>query len=98
MNATRIACDWLRANSLPLNTKKTQFMIFKTKSAKINDPDLVIGNSKIERVSSTRFLGLTVDEHLSWSTHVKALCSKLASGLYMLRSMRNLLPHWAKTY
>ncbi len=88
--------DWFRANRLSLNTKKTQFMIFKTKGAKINDPNLVIGNSKIERVSSTRFLGLIVDEHLSWSTHVKQLCSKLASGLYMLRSVRNLLPHWAK--
>ena len=57
---------------------------------------LKLGDSLINRVSSTKFLGVWVDDHLNWNTHLNKLLSKLKCGLGMLHRSRNLLSCRAK--
>ena len=59
--------DWFRANKLSLNVSKTNYVIFKKKSAPpMPDNILYIGNDKLENVRYTKFLGLFIDEKLEW--------------------------------
>ena len=46
-------------------------------------PELKIGNSIIKRKSSVKFLGVMLDENISWKDHIKTTEKKLAknSGL-----------------
>ena len=86
-------CDWFKANKLSLNLDKTNCIMFHPKGHNIDhDFKLIIGNSTINLVSDTKFLGLFIDEQLNWSTHLTKVRLKISSGLFMLNSVRNLIP------
>ena len=63
------------ANKLSINYTKTSYMIFSPEH--LIDPrthfDLFINNIKISRVSTTKFLGIHLDESLSGKLHIHEL-------------------------
>ena len=66
---------------MSLNIKKTKYTLFHKKSAKSEIsgiPDFKIGTKNIEKASSIKFLGVMLDEHISWNNHIKTEESKLA--------------------
>ena len=65
---------WLDANKLSLNIDKTNYIIFHSSSVKVpSDSDIKIGKKHIKRVKFVKFLGLLLDEHLSWRYHLSEL-------------------------
>ena len=58
--------QWLCCNKLSLNVSKTHYMVFAQKSKHVDDLNVKIQNTKIERVSVTKFLGVMIDAQLSW--------------------------------
>ena len=71
--------DWLRHNNLSLNTIKTEFMIIgshhrvgRLDSTPESTTYIVqAGDMMIKRVRKVKYLGLVVDENLSWNEHVE---------------------------
>jgi len=53
---------------------------------------LLIDGNNIEQVTYTKFLGLYIDEHLTWNTHIKITTSKLAKNIGIIRKISYLLP------
>ena len=84
--------DWFRANKLTLHLGKTNFILFKPKNFKDVNVQLSVNNISITRVKSTKFLGLIIDEHLTWESHGINVANRVSKNLYMLRSVRNLVP------
>jgi hypothetical protein len=41
----------------------------------------------LSEVVESIFLGLTIDKHLNWNTHVLNIIKKVSSGLFALRKM-----------
>ena len=82
--------DWFRANKLTLNLKKTVCMFFShnNKSEKIN---LSFEQSHIPQVTSTKFLGIWIDEKLTWKEHCKKLKIKLYKNRNLLCNSMNIL-------
>ena len=81
---------WCHVNSLAINVSKTKFLLVSANSQTQHlNLNLAIGGKQIERVSDFGFLGF-VDDKLSWKAHLAQLLSKLSSGLYRLRRVRNL--------
>ena len=63
--------NWLKVNKLSLNIKKTHFILFHNKQKLIHTKiNIKIDNSEIERVFLTKFLGVIINENLTWSDHV----------------------------
>ena len=60
---------WLKLNQLTLNVEKTKGMIFH-KRRKIENTKWSMNNRTIYIVSKFSFLGVILDEHLSWKKHV----------------------------
>ena len=84
---------WLDANKLSLNIVRTNYIIFHSSSVKVaSDSDIKIGKKHIKRVKFVKFLGLILDEHLSWRYHLSELSKKLARTCGMFFKIRNLLP------
>ena len=52
----------------------------------------MLDETEIEQVYSTKFLGIYVDQGLTWDCHVDSVCSKLASGIYVLRQLSKYCP------
>ena len=69
-------------------------MFNRTGQRRINQ--LKLGDSLINRVSSTKFLGTWVDDQLNWKTHMSRLLLRLKCGLGMLQRSRDLLSRKAK--
>ncbi len=65
--------DWLKVNKLSLNVKKSKYMIFHTQKKNVQSLTLKIDNVVIERVAEFNFLGLTLDEHLTWKCHINKI-------------------------
>ena len=61
---------WLALNKLSLNLTKTHFILFKSSRKKLrNKFTIKIKDKIISQVRHTKFLGVIIDEHLSWKEH-----------------------------
>lgn len=71
---------WLTSNKLTLNTHKTKFMLVKTGAPADpmnNQFNLTINGNHISRVSSFKYLGITLQENMKWDIHIDSLCQKM---------------------
>ena len=86
--------DWLAVNKLSLNIKKTKFMLFHTRQTNISQyvPNLKIGNDKIKRVKDFDFLGLTINENMSWKPHTDRIANKLSKYVGIINRLKRYLP------
>ena len=82
--------QWFICNKLSINEKKTNFMIFTKKKINKDSITVKLGNSDIQRVSSTKFLGVTIDENLSWVNHVDIICNKISKSIGVMYSLKSL--------
>ena len=85
--------EWLKANKLTLNVEKTKYMVFGTRQHLQNKPDLnlIIDGKKLERVSVMKYLGMYLDEHLTFSEHISTVCKKSSKKLGIIRKAREYL-------
>ena len=75
---------WLKGNKLSLNVVKTTSMTISTcqKYRKvIGDLDLKIRDTNIETVSETKYLGLQIDRHFTWKSHVNIVSKKVSRAI-----------------
>ena len=76
---------WFQVNKLCLNESKTKFTLFHKFWDKDNLPlklpILKINNFKIKRTTSVKFLGIMVDENLTWNDPIHILENKLSKNV-----------------
>jgi hypothetical protein len=82
---------WFSTNSLSLNIDKTHYMQFITKNSSLIDLNISHGNKKIANICNTKFLGITLDNTLSWKTHIDTIIPKLSSACFTIRSVKPFL-------
>jgi len=72
--------DWFRANKLSLNLSKTNYILFRShrKAVPQKTCKLVIDNIEIPQVNSVKFLGVYVDQHITWKIHLENVASKIS--------------------
>ena len=59
--------DWLQINRLSLNWIKTHFILFQRKRARVSlSADVIINNVKIDIVKKTKFLGVIINQNMSF--------------------------------
>ena len=86
---------WTHINHMALHPQKTKFMLVCTRQKRQNLvqtlPVLYITNVKVDKVTTHKLLGVTIDNNLSWSKHLEIMSKNIASKLYQLRKIKNLL-------
>ncbi|KAG8292079.1 hypothetical protein J6590_108613 [Homalodisca vitripennis] len=82
--AINMAIQYCHNNDLVLNEKKTKQLVLG------RNREVVTRIPELDEVSSTKYLGVTIDEDLSWTQHINLLCKKLSTGLYVLRRVRSI--------
>ena len=86
--------EWLQANRLSLNIKKTHYMIFSNKRLPI-DMNIKIDGNKIDSVEQTKFLGVIIDKQLNWKKHITHITGKVARGIGIIIKAKKYLPREA---
>ena len=80
--------EWFLANKLSLNVGKTKFSLFHKSGKKYSIPShlptLKINNHDIERINTMKFLGVLLDDNLSWKEHIKYLENKIAKNIGLM--------------
>lgn len=94
-NANILVADyenWCSKNFLKVNVDKTNMIYFASKwNRNDNSSRLVrLGTKSIKQVGSSKFLGIILDETISWVPHVNELCGKLGSICFLLRRLHYL--------
>ena len=69
--------NWLKANKRSLNVNKTKAMVFHMPQKRIQLPLLKIAGTDIEFVDNFNFLGIIINKHLNWTSHVDMLTAKI---------------------
>ena len=86
--------EWLCCNKLSLNVSKTHYMVFTPRNKivnDVNDINIMIHSEKIERVYTTKFLGVQIDAQLNWKGHIEYTCKKLSKCIGILAKARKVL-------
>ena len=75
-------------NKLSLNFKKTKYSFFHKSSKKDNIPlrlpNLNINGLTVKRESSIKFLGVWIDENLTWMDPIHTIENKIAKNIGLL--------------
>ena len=84
-------CTWFSVNKLTLNISKTNFMLFTNHNVQSpSDIKICIKGQNIERVKVTKFLGVLIDEKLSWKEHISLVHNKICKSLSILYKIRTI--------
>ncbi|CAB4021146.1 Hypothetical predicted protein [Paramuricea clavata] len=75
--------EWLISNKLTLNMTKTEYMLIGSRqrlSTLSDNPSFEINGIPLDRVSTTKSLGVLLDENLTWSSsHINKMTKRIAS-------------------
>ena len=82
--------DWLNANRISLNVNKTEFVIFRSQRKKIEgDINIKLNGKRLYPSSYIKYLGVLLDENLSWKPHVSEILKKLNRANSILSKVRH---------
>ena len=72
--------DWFLSNKLMLNESKTETMIFSLKHQMLDD---------VASTNCVKFLGVQLDNKLTWEKHANFICNKVSKNIFLLRGLVN---------
>ena len=86
--------SWFRSNFLMLNVSKTKIMLIGTHQRlyTVDSFSVTADNTGLERVDTFKYLGVLMDQTLSWKEHISSMGKKISSRLAILRRAREVLP------
>ena len=87
--------DWLTLNRLSLNISKTKYLMFSPKQKHVAYPTVRLNEQTVEKVSEFDFLGIILNQHMTWESHVKKVGHKINRNIGLINKMKHFLPTYA---
>ena len=85
--------DWLTANKLSLNVKKTNNIIFHPYHVNIKILDSRVNKYfNLERKEYVKYLGVMIDNYLSWKHYINYVALKISRNIGILSKLRHYVP------
>ena len=83
---------WLLSNKLVLNVAKSKFMLFFKHPKVVPTLKLLINGNPIEQVTNFNFLGITIDQNITWSDHITKISIKVTRVIGILSKLKHIFP------
>ena len=84
---------WLKVNKLSLNVAKTNYILFRPRQKPVTVSDTItLDNIAVQQVEVTKFLGVLLDQHLSWKYHITHVAKKVSKAIGIISKARFFLP------
>jgi len=84
---------WLAANKLTLNINKTNYISYSHPQTVLSPLSIFINQQEITSVRETPILGVIIDQHLTFKSHIFKVKNKLASSLFIFTKIRHQVPN-----
>lgn len=85
--------QWFHSNQLILNANKTQLLNFNisNRSSKSSNSanNLLLDDTIVYPSQKVTFLGLILDEHLNYQSHIEKVTTKVSVGIFSLRTLKS---------
>ena len=82
-------CNWLKANKIALNVAKTEFLFFRSPTKVITDfPKLKIDGKLLHPSQNVKYLGIQIDEFLSFNKHADYMVTFVNIHKYHLHNLQ----------
>ena len=82
---------WFKVNQLVLNYNKTHYLQFNTKNSRDYALKLNYQGNYVKSSSNTKFLGLIIDDSLSWMAHIDQMMHKLNTACFVIRTIQDIM-------
>ena len=84
---------WLSENKLTPNLAKSNYIVIpSTKNNTIDNLNIFLRGTRLQKVKKATYLGVQLDENLNWKEHIDSLCSKISPVVGVLSKVRWVLP------
>ena len=83
---------WFEVSLLTLKLNKTQYLEFRTKIYYNVNTQIKYDQECITIATEIKFLGLTIDDTLSWKQHTEQVLNKMCTACYALRNIKHIVP------
>ena len=89
----RVLCTWCQRNQLTINQKKTKLMLFGTRNMVKRgiQHDTFINGSKLQYVTHFNYLGIKLDNSLTFEQHAGETVRMVAHKLHLFSRMRKFI-------
>ena len=84
-------CLWFNLNKLSLNVKKTNFILFGYSKRK-KPLHICINDIKIDQTDKTKFLGVIINQTVTWSDHINVVTHKVNKSIGILSRLSRTIP------
>ena len=85
---------WLEYNGMHIHPGKTKVIAFGPKcKLRNNIISVKYKDTKLEHVTSIKYLGVIIDSQLLWSQHINYICTKVSRSIGCIRRIRHLISH-----
>lgn len=94
----KILSDWMNKNQLKINVKKSAFMILNSQRANNvrGKCKLMIDNEMLNEVRSTKYLGIIIDDTLTFNDNAKYVANKISKKVNLLYRLGNSISSFTK--
>ena len=72
-----------------LGTNQATSRTFDNNSLK---SDIILDDTKLERVNKTKFLGVIIDENLTWQEHIINISKNISEGIGVVNKLKYFAP------
>ena len=87
-----VAGTTFNANKISLNVGKTELIMFKSRIKKVDfDHKLKLNGKRLYPTKSVKYLGIKIDESLTWNQHINDIAIKLNQANVMLYKAREFV-------
>lgn len=94
--------NWFNSNLLTLNMTKTNYICFTINNTTQPNNNFTIkihtcvdldmcSCEAIEKVASTKYLGIVVDQRLSWHQHIELVTARVRNLIWIFKKLRHVL-------
>ena len=86
----KILSQWLKANKLSLNVKRTELIIFRRKAANTDyGIKFKLDGKRLTPGNTVKYLGILLDKHLQWRKQLAHVQVKVNRGIGILSKIRH---------
>lgn len=83
--------SWFGTNGLKLNSSKTQILKFQTvQNRQKLTIELYYDGNILSFIDNTKFLGINIDQNLTWKPHIEMTIKKLNTACFQMCVLRNV--------
>ena len=95
--------EYMQSNQLHINVGKSCYMHFKPTLDRVKQTcariryfdtnlNIKLNGTKLSKVKSTKFLGVVIDDQLTWEPQVEYLKAKLISSIVTIKRIKPFIP------